>query len=110
MKLQNLVMQLRKVCNHPYIFHQNEEDEDEDGEKLITSCGKMMLLDRLLSALISRGHKVLIFSQMTKMLDILEDYCNIRGHPFCRIDGGVNYASRAEQVWFCFFFPYFLFF
>ena len=50
--------------------------------------GKMVLLDKLLPRLKEKGSRVLIFSQMTRMLDILEDYCLFRGHQYCRIDGG----------------------
>lgn len=47
----------------------------------------MVLLDRLLPKLQSRQSRVLIFSQMTRLLDILEDYCLFRGFKYCRIDG-----------------------
>ena len=50
-------------------------------------AGKMVLLDKLLPRLHQRGSRVLIFSQMTRLLDILEDYCMFRGHSYCRIDG-----------------------
>ena len=74
-------MQLRKACNHPYLL---AEPEDENGslttdERLVQFCGKMKVLDELLQRLRSRGHKVLVFSQMTTMLDILEDYFTLRG-------------------------------
>jgi SNF2 family DNA or RNA helicase len=75
MKLQNTVMQLRKVCSHPFLFdwpldpvtHQAVLNED-----LVNVSGKMMVLDRLLRELFSRKHKVLLFSQFTTMLDIIE--------------------------------------
>ena len=54
--------------------------------------------DRLLPALLQRGHKTLIFSQMTQMLDIIGDYLSLRGIAYCRIDGGVPYVERQEQV------------
>ena len=67
--LLNIVMQLRKCCNHPYLF-EGVEDRTLDplGDHLVTSCGKMALLDKLLAKLFKRGHRVLIFSQMTRML------------------------------------------
>jgi hypothetical protein len=46
-----------------------------------------VLLDKLLPKLQSRNSRVLIFSQMTRLLDILEDYCLYRGFKYCRIDG-----------------------
>ena len=81
-KMTNIMMQLRKCCNHPYLC---DWPKDADGdavvdESLVTSCGKMMLLDRMLTKLKKGGHKVLIFSQFTTMLDILEDYFAVREH------------------------------
>jgi SNF2 family DNA or RNA helicase len=78
MKLQNTVMQLRKVCSHPFLFdwpldpgtHQPILNED-----LVNASGKMMVLDRLLCELFRRKHKVLLFSQFTTMLDIIEVRC-----------------------------------
>jgi ATP-dependent DNA helicase len=68
-------------------------------ETIVTSSGKMLLLDRLLPALFEHGHKVLIFSQFNTQLDILEDYArNLRGWNICRIDGGVKQDSRRQQI------------
>lgn len=73
LRLLNLVMQLRKVCNHPYLFQGAEPGPPYvEGRHMIDSCGKMVLLDKLLARLKERGSRVLIFSQMTRMLDILE--------------------------------------
>lgn len=75
MKLQNTVMQLRKVCSHPFLFDWPVNPitmEPVLNEELITASGKMMVLERLLDELFSRGHKVLLFSQFTTMLDIIE--------------------------------------
>merc|ERR1719478_450005 len=75
----NIVMQLRKVCNHPYLF-EGVEDRSLDplGEHLVEACGKLRLLDKLLAKLKSRGHRVLLFTQMTRLLDILEDFVLMR--------------------------------
>jgi len=72
-------MQLRKVCNHPYLF-EGVEDEGlpELGAHIINTSGKMIILDKLLQKLAKEKHQVLIFSQMTRVLDILEDYCHFR--------------------------------
>lgn len=68
-------------------------------ESIVTSSGKMLLLDRLLRHLFAHDHKVLIFSQFAMQLDILEDYCReLRGWPVCRIDGSVAQASRRAQI------------
>ncbi|EGR30833.1 snf2 family DNA-dependent ATPase, putative [Ichthyophthirius multifiliis] len=95
----NTLMQLRKVCNHPYLFEGVEEEGLPTlGEHLITSCGKMMVLDKLLMKLRNGKHQVLIFSQMTMILDILEDYCNFRQFNYCRIDGNTDMSDRDAQI------------
>ena len=75
-------MQLRKCCNHPFLIKEIESDlsycldnnPQERFHKLLEASGKMMLLDKLLVKLIREGNRVLIFSQFTKMLDLLEEY------------------------------------
>ena len=92
-------MQLRKVCNHPYLFPNIEPEGIPEGEHLIEASGKLIILDRLLKKLYEEGnHKVLIFSQMTMVLDILEDYCNYRTYSYCRIDGSTDMTSRDNQI------------
>lgn len=76
MRLQNILMQLRKCCNHPYLFDGAEPGPPyTTDEHLVYNCGKLAILDKLLPKLREQGSRVLIFSQMTRMLDILEDYC-----------------------------------
>ena len=95
----NIVMQLRKCCNHPYLFPGIEDRSlDPLGEHLYQSCGKMVLLHRLLRKLYDRDHRVLIFSQMTRMLDILEDYLISQGYQYCRIDGNTTYDEREDRI------------
>lgn len=87
-RLLNIVMQLRKCCNHPYLFQGAEPGPPfTTGDHLVDNAGKLVLLDKLLPKLQSRGSRVLIFSQMTRLLDILEDYCLYKGYRYCRIDG-----------------------
>ncbi len=87
-RLLNILMQLRKCCNHPYLFKGAEPGPPYvDGPHLWEMAGKMVLLDKLLPKLQSQGSRVLIFSQMTRVLDILEDYFIYKGYDFCRIDG-----------------------
>lgn len=95
----NLAMQLRKCCNHPYLFP-NVEDRSLPplGEHLVEACGKLQLLDKLLARLKAGDHRVLIFSQMTRMLDILEDYMIMRGYEYCRIDGKTPHDHREAQI------------
>jgi len=103
--LLNIMMELKKVSNHPYMFQGAEErvlggsTRREDQIKgLITSSGKMMLLDQLLAKLKKDGHRVLIFSQMVKMLDILGDYLRVRGYQFQRLDGTIPAAPRRMAI------------
>ena len=103
--LLNIMMELKKVSNHPYMFHGAEErvlggsTRREDQIKgLIKSSGKMMLLDQLLAKLRKDGHRVLIFSQMVKMLDILGDYLRVRGYQFQRLDGTIPAGPRRMAI------------
>jgi len=98
--LQNILMQMRKCCNHPYLF---QAPLDPSGnvtvdERLVESAGKLKLLDRMLVTLKEKGHKVLIFCQMTKMLDLLEDYLELRQWRCHRIDGMVHWKERQELM------------
>lgn len=103
--LLNIMMELKKVSNHPYMFHGAEDrvlagsTRREDQIKgLITSSGKMMLLDQLLAKLKKDNHRVLIFSQMVKMLDILGDYLRVRGYQFQRLDGTIPAGPRRMAI------------
>ena len=79
MRLQNILMQLRKCTNHPYLFDGAEPGPPyTTDEHIIDNSGKMKVLDQMLTELLSRKHKILIFSQMTKMLDIIGDYLNYK--------------------------------
>ncbi|KAI0889258.1 P-loop containing nucleoside triphosphate hydrolase protein, partial [Annulohypoxylon maeteangense] len=116
--LLNIVMELKKVSNHPYMFPGAEEkvlngsERREDQIKgLIASSGKMMLLDQLLAKLKKDNHRVLIFSQMVRVLDILGDYLRLRGYQFQRLDGtigagprrlAINHFNAEESSDFCF--------
>ncbi|XP_047311709.1 ISWI chromatin-remodeling complex ATPase CHR11-like [Impatiens glandulifera] len=98
-RLLNIAMQLRKCCNHPYLFQGAEPGPPyTTGEHIITSAGKMVLLDKLLPKLKERDSRVLIFSQMTRLLDILEDYLLYRGHQYCRIDGNTGGDDRDASI------------
>lgn len=70
--LLNTLMQLRKCINHPYLFDGVEPEPFKMGEHLVEASGKLQLLDAMLPFLKKRGHRVLIFSQMTRILDILQ--------------------------------------
>lgn len=92
-------MQLRLACNSPHNFYNPWAGADTVDETLISSSGKMLLLDRLLPYLFSRRHKVLIFSQFTGQLNLIEDYAReLRHWNVCRIDGSIAQESRRLQI------------
>ncbi|KAF7146167.1 hypothetical protein RHSIM_Rhsim04G0217800 [Rhododendron simsii] len=98
-RLLNIAMQLRKCSNHPYLFQGAEPGPPyTTGEHLISNAGKMVLLDKLLPKLKERDSRVLIFSQMTRLLDILEDYLMYRGYQYCRIDGNTGGEDRDASI------------
>jgi len=98
-RLLNILMQLRKVCNHPYLFEGAEPGPPyKDGPHLWENSGKMSLLHKLLPKLKAKESRVLIFSQMTRVLDILEDYMNYNGYEYCRIDGSTDGEKRDAQM------------
>lgn len=72
-------MQLRKCCNHPYLLPNAESEPFEVAEHLVAASSKLVLLDKLLAEILPKGEKVLIFSGFTRMLDILEDFMQLRG-------------------------------
>ena len=88
-----------QCCNHPYLFEGAEPGPPYfTGEHLMENAGKMVLMDKLLPRLKDRDSRVLIFSQMTRMLDILEDYMQYRGYEYCRIDGNTNGVDRESAI------------
>jgi SWI/SNF-related matrix-associated actin-dependent regulator of chromatin subfamily A member 5 len=98
-KLNNLLMQLRKVCNHPYQLPGAELDFDGGtDEDIVEGSGKLAMLDRMLPALQRNGHRCVIFSQFTSMLDILEDYIIMRGYDYARLDGSTNRVQRTVDI------------
>ncbi|CAM8995052.1 unnamed protein product [Rhodiola kirilowii] len=98
-RLLNIAMQLRKCCNHPYLFQGAEPGPPyTTGDHLVTNAGKMVLLDKLLPKLKERDSRVLIFSQMTRLLDILEDYLMYKGYLYCRIDGNTGGDDRDASI------------
>jgi chromodomain-helicase-DNA-binding protein 7 len=121
-KLMNIQMELRKCCNHPFLLEGIEQRENErqfnefleNGEfenktaaeqqemmnkrGYVDTSGKMVLLDKLLPKLRSEGHKVLIFSQMVRMLDLISEYCDFRGYKHERLDGRVRGNERQKSI------------
>uniref|UniRef100_A0A667YNM6 Chromodomain helicase DNA binding protein 7 n=1 Tax=Myripristis murdjan TaxID=586833 RepID=A0A667YNM6_9TELE len=111
--LLNTMMELRKCCNHPYLINGAEEKiveefRDSHGggadmpdfalQAMIQAAGKLVLIDKLLPKLKAGGHRVLVFSQMVRCLDILEDYLIQRRYPYERIDGRVRGNLRQAAI------------
>lgn len=113
--LQNLMMQLRKVCNHPFLIKdaeagvinemkqnnqdlQNKTNREIKERAIVESSGKMILIDKLLPKLKADGHKVLIFSQMVRILDIIEEYLIDKDYHYERIDGSSPKNERATAI------------
>ncbi|XP_040202752.1 chromodomain-helicase-DNA-binding protein 3 isoform X4 [Rana temporaria] len=102
--LLNIMMDLKKCCNHPYLFPAASMESPKlpsgayEGGALVKASGKLHLLQKMLRQLNEQGHRVLIFSQMTKMLDLLEDFLDYEGYKYERIDGGITGALRQEAI------------
>lgn len=92
--MQNNLMQLRKICNHPYLM----EDSYHINENIVRTSGKIELVDRLLPKLQKCGHRVLMFSQMTQMIDIMVDYFKLRGYKHMRLDGNTDTRTRENLL------------
>lgn len=102
--LLNIMMDLKKCCNHPYLFTAAAEEAPQGPgggfaiEPLIKAAGKLVLLSKMLKLLKEQGHRVLIFSQMTRMLDLLEDFLEAEGYKYERIDGAITGNVRQEAI------------
>ncbi|KAK7256487.1 hypothetical protein RIF29_29938 [Crotalaria pallida] len=96
--LQNIVVQLRKACSHPYLFPGIEPEPYEEGEHLVQASGKLLILDQLLQKLHSSGHRVLLFAQMTHTLDILQDFLELRNYSYERLDGSIRAEERFAAI------------
>ncbi|XP_044494198.1 probable helicase CHR10 isoform X3 [Mangifera indica] len=96
--LQNIVIQLRKACSHPYLFPGIEPEPFEEGEHLVQASGKLVILDQLLQKLYASKHRVLLFAQMTHTLDILQDFLELRKYSYERLDGSVRAEERFAAI------------
>uniref|UniRef100_A0A7N8YF75 Chromodomain helicase DNA binding protein 2 n=1 Tax=Mastacembelus armatus TaxID=205130 RepID=A0A7N8YF75_9TELE len=98
----NIVMELKKCCNHSFLIKLLEEGDNETQQEhlqsLVRGSGKLVLLDKLLTRLRERGNRVLIFSQMVRMLDILAEYLTMKRYPFQRLDGSIKGEIRKQAL------------
>ncbi|EFA85905.1 SNF2-related domain-containing protein [Heterostelium album PN500] len=90
----NVVKQLQKVSNHPYLFL-TEWDINED---LIRASGKFDMMDQILIKMKASGHRVLIFTQMTEIINIMVEYFSIRDWGYLRLDGSTKPEERSRLV------------
>ncbi|KAJ3052145.1 hypothetical protein HK097_006842, partial [Rhizophlyctis rosea] len=97
-KLMNLLLQLRKCSNHPYMLPKSEPEPFLPGDHLHLASGKMIVLDKLLTKCREGKHRVLLFSEFTSMLDILEDFMIYKGIGFCRLDGSTARPRRNLDI------------
>ena len=97
--LMNTMMQLRKICNHPYLFiDYNNTMLENINDWIYKSSGKFEFLDRIIPKLLYFKHKILIFSQMTQLLNILERYFLFKGIKCLRLDGATKAEERGRQI------------
>ncbi|KAL1216926.1 Protein CHROMATIN REMODELING 5 [Cardamine amara subsp. amara] len=102
--LLNIVVELKKCCNHPFLFESADHgyggdiNDNTKLDKIILSSGKLVILDKLLVRLRATKHRVLIFSQMVRMLDILAEYLSLRGFQFQRLDGSTKAELRQQAM------------
>lgn len=99
--LSNMLMQLRKLCNHPFVFEEVEDQVNPDkitNDLIWRSAGKFELLDRVLPKFQATGHRVLMFFQMTQIMNIMEDFLRLRGIKYLRLDGSTKADDRSELL------------
>merc|ERR1739844_771138 len=102
--LLNIMVELKKVANHPYLLAAAAEEAPIaptglfEVKAMTKACGKLVLLSKMLKKLKAEGHRVLIFSQMTKLLDLLEDFLDGEGYKYERIDGGITGTLRQDAI------------
>lgn len=99
--LSNMLMQLRKLCNHPFVFEPVEDQMNpsrQSNDLLWRTAGKFELLDRILPKFRATGHRVLMFFQMTQIMNIMEDFLRLRGMKYLRLDGSTKSDDRSELL------------
>ncbi|KAH0579578.1 hypothetical protein H2248_002429 [Termitomyces sp. 'cryptogamus'] len=97
-QMMNLLIQLRQVCDHPYLLRDAEPGPYGIAEHIVSTSSKLLVIDKLLAELLPTGERVLIFSQWTGMLDILEDFMVLRTIPFARLDGSTSRPRRSLDI------------
>ncbi|KAI0720008.1 SNF2 family N-terminal domain-containing protein [Cerioporus squamosus] len=100
--MNNMLMQLRKCLQHPYLVSNDIEPKDllpqETHDRLVAASAKLRLLKMLLPKLRARGHRVLLFSQFVIALNIIEDFLIGEGIKYLRLDGNTKQADRQKDM------------
>ncbi|KAG1334177.1 chromatin structure-remodeling complex protein SYD-like [Cocos nucifera] len=101
--VHNSVMELRNICNHPYLSQLHAEEVDSLLPKhylptIVRLCGKLEMLDRLLPKLKATDHRVLFFSTMTRLLDVMEEYLTWKRYKYLRLDGHTSGQDRGALI------------
>lgn len=99
--VNNQIMQLKKICNHPFVYEEVENLINpmvETNDQIWRVAGKFELLDKVLPKFKATGHRVLIFFQMTQIMDIMEDFLRLRGLKYMRLDGGTKADDRTTLL------------
>ncbi|CAM6103240.1 unnamed protein product [Calypogeia fissa] len=101
--IQNTVMELRNICNHPYISHLHTDEVESMMPEhflppIVRLCGKLEMLDRILPKLKAANHRILLFSTMTRLLDVMEDYLIWRSYKYLRLDGATGGSERGALI------------
>lgn len=99
--LNNKIMQLRKICNHPFVFDEVESvinPTRENSSLLYRVSGKFELLDRIFPKFKATGHRVLMFFQMTQVMDIMEDFLRMKNLKYMRLDGATKTEDRTNML------------
>ncbi|KAJ3066937.1 hypothetical protein HDU98_009827 [Podochytrium sp. JEL0797] len=102
--LKNILMELRKICNHPYLASSSNLEPPgtttaaDLHQIMVDCCGKFALLQPMLRKLKDGGHRVLLFSQFKIALDIIEDFLEGEGYKYQRIDGDTPTSSRHAMI------------
>ncbi|PJF20090.1 CHD family protein [Paramicrosporidium saccamoebae] len=96
--LNNILIELKKVSNHPLLVGGGPLEDVGSVDRLLKGSGKLAVLDQLMTRLHQDGHRVLIFSQMVRMLDILSEYLQLKAWKFQRLDGGTSSDARKKSI------------
>ncbi|KAF9038768.1 hypothetical protein BDZ89DRAFT_1061181 [Hymenopellis radicata] len=101
-RLNFILLQLQRLCDHPYLLPDAEPDPYIPGEHVVAASSKLVAIDKILGDVLPKGEQVLIFSLInhcrSRMLDILSDFLTLRRIPFARLDGSTLRPRRTLDI------------